>query len=62
VTFYADRLISALNKYWRPLTPDEYWEKMDVFDTMNANKMSKFPEEVVNWIWEKKRKPFEVFR
>jgi len=29
---------------------------------MNANKLAKFPEDVVDWIWEKKRTPFEVFK
>jgi hypothetical protein len=62
VTVHIDRLISGLNKYWRALTTNEYWRKMDLLDTMNATKAAKFPEDVVDWIWEKKRKPFEVFK
>jgi len=57
-----DRLISALNKYWRPITEKEYEEEMTVPDTQNAIKVASFPKEVGEWIWEKKKTDFEVYK
>lgn len=59
--FHEDRLISALNKYYRPITQEEYWYKMDIPMTQNAVIIAQFPKEVEAWIWEVDRKPFEVF-
>ena len=54
--------MSALNKYWRPITEDEYWDKMDMIDVNNAITSSAMPKEIQDWIWEKKRKLGEVFK
>ena len=59
--FHEDRLIAALNKYWRGLSEDEYYRKMDIPATNNAISVAQFPKEVEDWIWIKERKPFEVF-
>jgi len=34
---------------------------MDIPGTNNAIIAAQFPENIVNWIWEKKRAAFEVF-
>ncbi len=60
MTFHEDRLIAALNKYYRPLTHDEYMD-MDMPMINNAITAAGFPKEVSDWIWEKERKPFEVY-
>lgn len=54
-------MITALNKYWRPLTMKEYLYNMDIPMTQNAVCIAQFPPEVEKWIWEIERKPFEVF-
>lgn len=59
--FHVDRLISALNKYYRPITKEEYWLKMDVLMTNNAIQVAGFPESVEKWIWETEREPFQIF-
>jgi len=59
--FHEDRLISALNKYWRPVTEYEYWHKMDIPATNNAISISQFPENVEQWIWERHREAFSIF-
>lgn len=59
--FHEDRLLSALNKYWRALTEKEYLYNMDIPMTNNAITIAQFPEEVSKWIWETEREPFEVF-
>lgn len=60
--FHIDRLISALVKYWKnDLTAEYYWHKMDIPGTNNAIIAAQFPENIVNWIWEKKRAAFEVY-
>lgn len=56
-----ERLIAALNKYWRPVTDKEFWYKMDAEATNNAISVSGFSKEMIDWIWTKDRKPFEVF-
>ena len=61
MTFHEDRLIVALNKYWRPLDLDFYLNKMDTPMTNQAVEVSGFTKDVIDWIWEKKRQPFEVF-
>lgn len=58
---HVDRLISALNKYYRPLSEHEYWYDMDSESTNNAIQIAGFPEPVENWIWEKDLKPFQIF-
>lgn len=58
---HIDRLISALNKYWRPIDKDYFWNKMDLPGTQQAIQVAEFPERISNWIWETERKPFEVF-
>jgi len=62
IKFHSDRLFAALNKYWRPLTWKEYYEGLDINDIKNAITVSMMPKEVADWIWEKERKPFEVFK
>lgn len=59
-TFHEDRLIIALNKYWRPIDEDYYLNKMDIPDTNQAIQVSQFPEHVQKWIWEKEKK-IELF-
>lgn len=54
--FHRDRLVAALNKYWRPLQVDEYLHQMDVPATRNAITVAGFPEEVYKWIWEPAKK------
>lgn len=54
------RLISALNKYWRPLTNDEFLWDMDFEMTNEAIQVAQFPEEVVARIWEREKIPFEI--
>lgn len=44
-------MLSALNKYWRPVTESEYLHKMDIPMTNNAIIVSGFPKELVDWIW-----------
>lgn len=56
-----DRLIAALNKYYRPVTSDEYWYKWDIPATNNAIAVAGIPKEVEDWIWEKERIPFQIF-
>ena len=51
-TLHEDRLLIALNKYWRPLDEDYYLNKMDIQDTNEAIIQSQFPEYVQNRIWE----------
>ena len=53
--------MSALNKYWRALTEDEYLWDMDFEMTNNAVQVAQFPEHITDWIWVIERKPFEVF-
>jgi hypothetical protein len=45
-------LIAALNKYWRPLSEEEYLHKMDLPATENAIMVAAFPKKVVGWIWQ----------
>ena len=58
--FREDLLFTALNKYYKPLTWDDYLD-MDMQDIYNAIYFSGMPKEVVDAIWPKKHKPFEVF-
>lgn len=59
--FHEDRLVSALNKYYRAIDDNEYWKKMDIPMTNNAIAVSSFPKEITDWIWETERAPFEIF-
>ena len=61
VIFHEDRLIAALNKHWRALTENQYWDELDMSATNNAIVEANFPQESNERIWETKRKPFEVF-
>ena len=59
---HVDRLIASLVKYWKTdLDAEYYWKRMDIPTTNNAIIASQFPENIVEWIWEKKRKAFEVY-
>lgn len=51
----------ALNKYYRPLTKKEFLKEMDIPMVNDAIQIACFPEGVADWIWEKERKPFEIF-
>jgi hypothetical protein len=59
-TLHEDRLIIALNKYWRPVDEEYYLKKMDIPDTNEAIILSQFPEPVEKRIWEKEKK-IELF-
>lgn len=48
-------MISALNKYWRPIDLDEYLHKMDVPAVQNAVMVAGMPEGITGWIWEEKK-------
>ena len=61
MTFRRDRLIAALNKYWRPIDLDYYLHKMDLPGVRNAIAVAGMPKEVSDWIWEVQRNPFEVY-
>lgn len=56
-----DKLIAALNKYWRPLSVSDFWDKMDLPMINDAVEMAEFPEHVVEKIWIFEYKPFEVY-
>jgi len=55
-------LIAALNKYFRPISKKEFWYKMDIPGTNNAIAIAQFPKEVEDWIFQKKYKPFQIFK
>lgn len=57
---HEDRLLIALNKYWRPLDEDYYLNKMDIPDTNEAIIQSQLPEYVQKRIWEKEKR-IELF-
>lgn len=52
--------MASLAKYWRPVSCKEV-ELMTIGEIQDAVAISGFPKEVVGWIWEKKRNPFEVY-
>jgi hypothetical protein len=54
-------LIAALNKYYRPITKEDFYLKMDLPMINNAVQVAQFPESVECWIWEKDRQPFSIF-
>lgn len=54
--FHEDRLIAALK-----LTPETYYKKLDVLTVQNMVAVAGFSKEMEQWIWEKERKPFEVW-
>ena len=62
VHVHFDRLLSALNKFWRPLPEDEYWHDMDSTMTNNAITCAQFPKEITEWVFEIKRKPFTMIK
>jgi len=51
--------LSALNKYFRAVTYDEYMDKWDLPTVQNAVAVAGFPKEVEDWIW--KKKAFTLF-
>lgn len=53
--------MAALNKYYRPVSYNEYMDEWDIPMTNNAIQVAQFPEHISTWIWETERKPFEVF-
>lgn len=57
-----DKLISALNKYWRPVTKREFYHSMSVNMINNAIEAAEFPKHVSERIFKIKRKPFEIFK
>ena len=59
-TLHEDRLLIALNKYWRPIDQEYYLNKMDIPDTNEAIIQSQMPEYVQKRIWEKEKK-IELF-
>ncbi len=59
---HEDRLLSALNKYYRPMTKREYLDEHDIPMINNAIAVAGFPKEIMDWIFEIDRKPFEVFK
>lgn len=48
-------MVSALNKYWRPITTEEYLKKMDIPSTNEAIQVACFPKEISDWIWEEEK-------
>ena len=58
--FYFGRLVASLAKYWRPVSTDEV-KMMTTAEINDAVAVAGFPKEVVDWIWEKQRDPFEVY-
>ena len=51
IEFDESLLISALSKYWRPLSFDEYMNRMDMIDVQNAIGLAGIPEEIRKLIW-----------
>ena len=47
-------MLSALNKYFRAVTYDEYMDKWDLPTVQNAVSVAGFPKEIEDWIWQKK--------
>ena len=62
VTFHRDRLVAALNKYWRPVAVDEYLHGMDLPATENAVTVAGMPKEITEWIWEPVKKKGLVWK
>lgn len=58
---HVDRLIAALNKYYRAITNEEFYLKMDLPMINNAIQIAQFPKEIEDWIFEKEREPFSIF-
>lgn len=59
--FDESKLIASLNKYYRPLTVDQYKDDMDLIDVQNAIEIAGIPKQIANGIWKKTRAAFEVF-
>lgn len=59
---HQDRLIAALNKYYRPLTEREFMEDMDIPAVQNAICIAGFSKEVEDWIWETNEEDVEPFK
>ncbi len=51
-------MIAALNKFWRPVSEDYYYNKMDSVAINNAITVSGMNDEVFEWIWEKEKPVF----
>ena len=54
--FHRDRLVAALNKYWRPVSLQEYLHEMDLPATENAVMVAGIPKPIMAWIWEEPMK------
>ena len=52
--FNVEKLITALNKYFRPVTEKEYWYEWDIPMTNHAVEIAEFPKHVIERIWTKK--------
>jgi hypothetical protein len=61
VIVHEDRLVSALNKYWRPLTREQYGEELSLKDIQNAVEVCGMPKETSDWVFEVERDCFEMF-
>ena len=55
-------MFASLNKYYRPMTIHEYWYGHDIDGINNAIRVSEFPKEVTDWIFERDIKPFQIFK
>jgi hypothetical protein len=44
--------VAALNKFYRPLSYQEFMHEWGLNETRNAIRYAGFPEEVINDIWE----------
>lgn len=51
------KLIAALNKFWRPITENYFWDKMDWNATLDAISVSGMTEEVFNMCFQSINKP-----
>lgn len=59
--FHEDRLLAALNKYFRPVSREEYLHQWDLTMTQNAIALACFPKEIEAMIWEEDRDNFEIY-
>lgn len=54
-------MIAALNKYYRPMSLEDYKDTMDLIDVQNAVEIAGIPKAVADRIWQKERQAFEVY-
>ncbi len=55
------KLFAALNRFWKPITMNEYWYEMDVPGLNDAIDVSQFPEDIFNKIFTIKKEPFAMW-